>query len=199
MYWIQSITLLYTYATLNGHVDVVILLLSKNANVNSRNAFGQTALHLAAEIGHLTIAQILLKSDACIHVTDEYNNTPIDIAAMRGHYELAQLLMNSNEFPLKCVLTLYLAAKCGNTKDVQQCLLNYGENPDAANRNGDTPLHLASQNGHFEVVEVLLRNNADANIRNVFGKAPLHIAAEMGYAEIVKAMIDHKVKSMRLT
>ena len=62
----------------------------------------------------------------------------------------------------------------------------------ATNLDGDTPLHLASQNGHFEVVEVLLRNNADANIRNASCKTPLHIAAEMGYAEIVKAMIDHE-------
>lgn len=54
---------------------------------------------------------------------------------------------------------------------------------------GDTPLYLASQNGQFEVVKVLLRNNADLDASC---KSPLHIAAEIGNAEIIKAIIDHE-------
>ena len=47
-------------------------------------------------------------------------------------------------------------------------LLEYGSNvddPGGAHCGGITPLHDASQNGHVEVVRLLLQYNADVNIK----------------------------------
>lgn len=44
-------------------------------------------------------------------------------------------------------------------------------------RDGNTPLHIAVKNGHEEIVNYLLENNADSKALNDEGSAPIHYAA----------------------
>lgn len=50
---------------------------------------------------------------------------------------------------------------------------------------GDTPLHLACENGHLNVVTVLLMHGADKSIKNKNGKTALDIAKEKEFQTIV--------------
>ena len=50
----------------------------------------------------------------------------------------------------------------------------------AKNQSGFTPLHYASENGHFDVVRCLLGYAMDKNPRNAWGNTPLHYAAVEG-------------------
>uniref|UniRef100_A0A3P9HN58 Ankyrin repeat and sterile alpha motif domain containing 1A n=1 Tax=Oryzias latipes TaxID=8090 RepID=A0A3P9HN58_ORYLA len=56
---------------------------------------------------------------------------------------------------------------------------------------GYTPLHHAALNGHSDVVEALLRNEALTNVADSKGCYPLHLAAWKGDERIVKLLI-HK-------
>jgi len=45
-----------------------------------------------------------------------------------------------------------------------ESILARGANPDIQNEQGDTALHLATKRGSKELIELLLRHNADADI-----------------------------------
>lgn len=54
-----------------------------------------------------------------------------------------------------------------------------------------TPLYLACQNEHCQVVECLLNAKVDPNIVTKYGATPLFVAAERGYHKIVHLLLLH--------
>ncbi|KAF9205759.1 hypothetical protein BGZ49_003560, partial [Haplosporangium sp. Z 27] len=57
---------------------------------------------------------------------------------------------------------------------------------------GKTPLHMASANGHLDVVEYLISviSPEAVNIQNEQGNTALHWAATNGHAKVVEALIS---------
>ncbi|KAF7209125.1 ankyrin repeat and SAM domain-containing protein 1A isoform X4 [Nothobranchius furzeri] len=64
-----------------------------------------------------------------------------------------------------------------------------GPNVNCVDNSGYTPLHHAALNGHSDVVEALLRNEALTNIADNKGCYPLHLAAWKGDEQIVKLLV----------
>ncbi|XP_034551894.1 ankyrin repeat and SAM domain-containing protein 1A isoform X3 [Notolabrus celidotus] len=64
-----------------------------------------------------------------------------------------------------------------------------GPNVNCVDSTGYSPLHHAALNGHSDVVEALLRNEALTNIADNKGCYPLHLAAWKGDEHIVKLLI----------
>jgi len=65
---------------------------------------------------------------------------------------------------------------------------------------GHTPLHIATNIGSIEIVQLLLKNDADVNasITGIFnpmrGRTPLHIAVRKNHIEIVKLLLSEGAK-----
>ena len=57
---------------------------------------------------------------------------------------------------------------------------------------GETPLHLASEKGHFSVCQLIIENIDDKNPKNNFGVTPLLMAAF--YPEIKKLIENAIIK-----
>ena len=75
---------------------------------------------------------------------------------------------------------LVLALRAGDTRSVAQFL---HRDPALANWPGPeglTPLHEACVWAGAEMVQLLLRHNADPNLKDASGRAPLHAAAGAG-------------------
>ena len=52
-----------------------------------------------------------------------------------------------------------------------------------------TPVHLAAERGHTEIVKALIECTGNPIVPNTYGETPIHCAAKHGYSEIVKTLI----------
>ena len=89
--------------------------------------------------------------------------------------------------------TLHLACEKGLT-DVVKALLKFkGLIYSRFLLGFNTPLHIASENGHYDIVQLLLGKlrNSDVNIKNKNDELPIHLASRSGHAKVVKLLIQH--------
>ena len=93
-----------------------------------------------------------------------------------------QLICASESGDLKTVIKLLNAEEHGNL------VANINEK----GLNDYTPLHFASNEGHIEVVKVLLNSKANVNALSNSLRTPLHLACEKGYANIINELLIHK-------
>ena len=57
---------------------------------------------------------------------------------------------------------------------------------------GDTPLHIASKNGHLEIVNFLVEKGAQIELTNHNNETPFYIANRENYKEIAKYLLEKK-------
>jgi ankyrin repeat protein len=142
-------------AALEGHSDILLLLIEHGADVNGRSRYLETPLHQASAEARLEAGQLLLNRGADIEAQNNFNNTALNRAAARGHAEFARML------------------------------LDRGAMIDARGQFGMTSLHLAVQSGRTEFVRLLLEHGADVHVRDIRGNTPSELASKRGRHEIV--------------
>jgi len=84
-----------------------------------------------------------------------------------------------------CASTLQNSAADGDLAETNE-LIAEGEDVNAGDDRGWTPIYYAIRNDHPEVVETLIRAGADLNVRDVHGQPPLSLAvvySDVGTAE----------------
>lgn len=59
-------------------------LLEQGVDVNTKNADGQTALHLAAQQGKDELVYVLMVSKINVHIQDNNGNNALHLAALKG-------------------------------------------------------------------------------------------------------------------
>jgi hypothetical protein len=77
--------------------EIVRLLVERKANVNTRDEFGDTPLHVAARVGNRKAIELLLDRGALddIHVRNNYGDTPLHAAARASNNRKAiELLLD---------------------------------------------------------------------------------------------------------
>jgi ankyrin repeat protein len=185
-------------ATLNGHRDVVYVLLQYSANVRSSDLKGNTALHMAAWQNRSDIVELLIGNGGKVNVANNEGNSPLHFACQYC--------------PAGKTLTL--------VKLLQQ------EAPVLArNRAGDTPFDLAVRfnkreavsllvdaepgtiretkaiieaacTGRKEIIEILLDAGMDPNcIDGATGSCPLHEAVRFFRKDVTQVLLEFGAKS----
>lgn len=74
-----------------GHVDIIRLLISHNADANAQSSTGNTPLMYACAGGHVEAVRELLVSGANVEDHNENGHTPLMEAASAGHVEVAKV------------------------------------------------------------------------------------------------------------
>ena len=86
------------------------------------------------------------------------------------------------------VTGLYRAALAGQTETVRM-LVAAGAEPDrSCGEEAATPLLVASQNGHADVVSILLEARAGLDLSRKDGVTPLLVASQNGHTEVVRVL-----------
>ncbi|MCE2993293.1 MAG: ankyrin repeat domain-containing protein, partial [Candidatus Jidaibacter sp.] len=85
---------------------------------------------------------------------------------------------------------LYKYIANGQIDDVKMSLAK-GADVNAVNHSGQSPLHLAAENGNEKVVELLIGKGANVNAVDKDGWSPLHLAAENAHEKVVKLLCAH--------
>lgn len=185
-------------AACGGNVDLVKFFISRGALVKEQNSNGDTALLLASYCGHRDLVDWLLKNGSSL---DEKNDTGMGAlisAANGGVPEVVDLLLQR-------------IAESGP---------GCGDGLESTDEGGYTPLLLAAQRGHLDVVKLLAgyganihaltslhQNNAlalanefpeaQAFIKQVWNWRPLQIAVETGNYQRVHALVQAGVDTFR--
>lgn len=122
------------WAAIQGHEEVVSLLLDRGGDLEAKNHNGDTTLMWASIMGHREVVECMLDRGAKADIGEPNSGvTALMAAAAKGH------------------------------SDVAQVLLEKGAAINARDRNGNTALTHASIKGCGEVVDLLLAAGATFN------------------------------------
>ncbi|KAK7216377.1 hypothetical protein V2G26_004380 [Clonostachys chloroleuca] len=110
--------------------QAIVELLLHDQDVNAKDRYQHTPLHLAAETGHEAVVRLLCEKGACTDAQDDQGWIPLHTAASYGHEAIARLLLEK------------------------------GANIEAQNKYGWTPLYTAVSYGHEVIAKLLRENGA---------------------------------------
>lgn len=188
-------------AAKKGDIEKVSTFLEAGIDPNLRVA-DKTALLEASKEGHLEIVKLLLEKGADMYASsDTHGFTALHMASKRGHLEVVKLLLKKRypwNFEVSKTGVGFTMLKFSSKTNSPQSQFPFDmETQD--NTNGYTALHMASNEGHFEVVKFLLEKGADINIQSWACGTALQMACKAGHLKVVKLLIekgaDIKVKN----
>jgi ankyrin repeat protein len=142
-----------------GQLDEVKRLETAGTAVDSADLEQRTPLMVAAFNGHTPVLQFLLDKGAKVDSRDVNGRTAL-MYASSGPFEeaVAFLLENGAEVDVQGTLegfTALMTAASEGLLEVVRLLLVNGADPSLVDKDGDTAMSFAQQNGHAEVVALL--------------------------------------------
>ena len=132
--------------------------------VHARDPNGFTALHCACQNNLLMTVKAFeeqLKLEEVLEAQTQENNTPLHIACMNGDKSL----------------------------NVVNFLIEMKANVHAANKNGETALHISASRGYVQLTSILLEKGADVDTQDAKGRAPVILAAMRDHKPVISLLL----------
>jgi ankyrin repeat protein len=166
----------------NKNTSLVQELLHQGANIESRDANGDTPLMLATENADITMMKLLLKNNTNVEATNKNGETALVNAARGDDVDVVKTLIE----------------KVSDGHDQEQALLAASENgPDGIlHISSDPHLNEADEREQITempevaIVKLLLDHNIGIETRDYDGSTPLILAASHGQIEIVQLLLN---------
>lgn len=156
---------------------------------------GDTLLHLAARHGHLRLLAWLLEELALdVEAANGDYKRPLHEAASMGHGECVSYLLarGASVDPLKRADWTPLMMACTRRNlEVIKDLVEHGADPLLKNKDGWNCFHVASREGHGEVLRYLLAASPSSwDTESATRRTPLHTAAMHGRRDAVELLLE---------
>ncbi|KAG8593826.1 hypothetical protein GDO81_000961 [Engystomops pustulosus] len=200
-----------------GHFEVTELLLKHGACVNAMDLWQFTPLHEAASKNRVEVCSLLLSHGADPTLVNCHGKSAVDMAPtpelkerltyeFKGH-SLLQAAREADLAKVKKTLALEIinfkqpqshetALHCAvaslhpKRKQITELLLRKGASVNEKNKDFMTPLHVASERAHNDVVEVLHKHGAKVNALDTLGQTALHRAALGGHLQTCRLLLS---------
>uniref|UniRef100_A0A3Q2GK49 Poly [ADP-ribose] polymerase n=1 Tax=Cyprinodon variegatus TaxID=28743 RepID=A0A3Q2GK49_CYPVA len=201
-----------------GHYEVTELLLKHGACVNAMDLWQFTPLHEAASKNRVEVCSLLLSHGADPTLLNCHSKSSVDMAPtpelkerltyeFKGH-SLLQAAREADMTKAKKTLALEIinfkhphthetALHCAvasphpKRKQVTELLLRKGANVNEKNKDFMTPLHVAAERAHNDIMEVLQKHGAKVNALDTLGQTALHRAALAGHLQTCRLLLGY--------
>lgn len=150
-------------ACANDDIELIKLLLDKDANVNFINQNGYTALMVGPCMwtGSIEVAKLLLDKGADTNIINKDGKTAFMLARSHGAIGVVQLL------------------------------LEYGADPNSVDEYGRTVFMEACDKGYLSIVKLLLEQGTDANSTDEYGRSVLMNACIKGNVGLIDLLLQY--------
>ncbi len=186
-------------------VPTVRSLLEQNSEFCHVKEKGDVSpLHVACQTGQLDVVQMLIDQGSDLSLKDKKGMTPFHcfFLAKFDSVPIAEALLNTlteaieegfvdfdapNNIGNTC---LHCAVEGDGRGQLVPWLIRKGNvDPNAQNKNGETPLYMAIQSGNVNTVTTLLTGGADVWVRRNSGESLVTVAHECGDTKIWQAIL----------
>lgn len=164
----------FLWAVVAGDGNAAIILLDMGSDVNSTSGDGKSALAWAACLSRTPIVQSLILRGASMSGAQNTHIEPLKEAAASGDVVAAMSLLYASNIQ---------GYDCANDRD----------------RDGWSAIHWAAEEGHEQIVDMLLERGADVNAASSYGTSPLHCAANGGNTDIVRLLLQRGADPLKST
>ena len=162
------------------HEAVVLYLLSRGTDIETKNFKGVNALQTVAGKGHLDATQLLLNQGADVDAPGPRNMRSLHRAAYNDHAGVLEILLNHGaNADLRDDdgwTALHGAASAGFVDSTRLLVERARHTLEARDNNGMTPLHHAAAQGRQTTITVLLENGANARAETNEKQTPSNLA-----------------------
>ncbi|KKO97683.1 hypothetical protein THAR02_10212 [Trichoderma harzianum] len=160
-------------ACINGHSEIVKLLLDANASVTLYDHDDKTVVyHALRPHNEDLVIKMLERADSVYEFKD-----------------ICSVFLRATELGFESVIRHCLGPTAQENKT---SLMEYH---DQERQEGKKALHYAAENGHIRIVELLLSLGAEKDPVYQNGQTPLALAAQNGEAEIVRLLLSNGAKA----
>ena len=174
-------------------MECLTLLIERGASVNFTDNEKKTPLHTASRKGFFECSKVLLEKGANVNATDQALWTPLHEATSKLIF--FPFLLSFSSFPLLFFPLFWENSRIALIKTGEgslQCLLlliEAGAQVTAADKDGCTPLHLASRCGHLDCLQLLLLRGAKVDFKDECGWTALHESANEGNSNCLEILL----------
>lgn len=173
-------------AAYNGDVHQLYELLKvdpSHINVQEEQN-GDTPLIAACRRGNMRTVKYLLEHNADIHRTNKKKRTCVHYVS-RKTFSILDYLMIAILMPVALLGYFLMLQKQRESAALLEVLLRAKANINAADQQGNTPLHYACSSKNHHLVPLLLRWTAKTSLKNKDGETPMDIAKRLRFNKII--------------
>jgi ankyrin repeat protein len=178
-------------------VDIINLLINKNANINAENSEGDTPIHLVCSAPNMNeycvdIIKLLINKNANINAENYDGNFPIFYASRT--IDMLNILLDVVDLNMvnrKNQNIIHYLCRY-NLKDALKIILEKEKDIDInlIDIYNDAPIHIAYECQSYNCIDILLNHNVNLEVQGQLGYYPIQMACRTLNHKIIEKIIN---------